>query len=64
MTTPTPDRRPPRRAPARLADLVCIVVPPNNPSATQAFTAEEQELAEQYAAEHHATVQHFPTGQE
>lgn len=60
MTTPTPDRRAPRRAPARLADLVYMVVPPNNPSATQAFTADEQELAEQYAAQHHTTVQHLP----
>ena len=50
----------PKRARATIAELALIVRPPGNPSAVQAFTADEASDAQQYADVMGAQVEPLP----
>jgi len=59
VTEPSPDsRHAPKRAPARLADLMLLVIVPGRRDDVRAFTDTERQAAADYAA---ATVQQLPT---
>ena len=50
----------PKRARAALATLALIVRPPGQPSGIRAYTADEADEAQQYAAETGGVVDHLP----
>jgi hypothetical protein len=50
-------RQGPTRPPAKLADLELIVKPAGRPDAVRAFTGDERDEAERYAAEAGAEVE-------
>jgi len=62
VTEPSPDsRHAPKRAPARLADLMLLVIVPGRRDDVRAFTDTERQEAADYAAATGGTVQQLPT---